>query len=217
MSHQFWAMQAMASNQYLSSKYEGFNCLVAGEDTNLGKVQLDVYGWHSDGREWIGYAIAILLGFISFFGIITWLALEYVRIEPERPDLKKGVNIGETQQTSEFSIPFVPVDLSFDKLVYEVTASTSKDKLRLLNEVSGVFQAGRMCALMGSSGGKSQPVLSFACLRLSRSHPFTGSLDLLKYSRKDNTHGCYCDEENIWDDHWGDRAQWFRSRAHVVS
>ena len=45
------------------------------------------------------------------------------------------------------------VDLSFDKLVYEVDASTTNEKLRLLNEVSGVFKAGRMCALMGSSGG----------------------------------------------------------------
>lgn len=165
----FWAMQAMASNQYLSSKYEGFNCIVEGDNLNLGKLQLDALGWNSDGREWIGYAIAILLGFISFFGIITWLALEYIRLEPERPDLKKGVSIGKTHQTAEFSIPFVPVDLSFDKLSYTVTASTSKDKLRLLNEVSGVFQAGRMCALMGSSGGKSKPVLS-SC-RLSHSHP----------------------------------------------
>ena len=51
-----------------------------------------------------------------------------------------------------FQVPFIPVDLSFEDLCYEVTASTSKDKLRLLNEVSGVFKAGRMCALMGSSG-----------------------------------------------------------------
>ena len=153
-------MQAMASNQFLSSKYQGYNCIIDGDVTNLGKLQLNAYGWHSSGREWIGYAIAILLAFILFFGNVTWLALEYVRLEPERPDLKKGVSIGKTHETAEFSIPFVPVDLSFDKLVYEVTASTSKDKLRLLNEVSGVLQAGRMCALMGSSGGKSKSILS---------------------------------------------------------
>ena len=67
--------------------------------------------------------------------------------------MKKEVNIGaKKEQTEEINVPFVPVDLSFDKLTYEVTASTSKEQLRLLNEVSGVFKAGRMCALMGSSG-----------------------------------------------------------------
>jgi len=173
----FWAMQAMASNQYLSSKYEGFNCIVEGDNLNLGKLQLDALGWNSDGREWIGYAIAILLGFISFFGIITWLALEYVRLEPERPDLKKGVSIGKTHQTAEFSIPFVPVDLSFDKLSYTVTASTSKDKLRLLNEVSGVFQAGRMCALMGSSGAGKTTLMDVIAMRKT-SGTITGEIEL---------------------------------------
>ena len=102
---------------------------------------------------WIGYTFAFLIPYTLIFGVVTWLAMKYIRIEPERQHVKDGINIGTKEKTDELSIPFTPVDLSFDNLVYEVTASTSKDKLRLLNEVSGVFRAGRLCALMGSSGG----------------------------------------------------------------
>ena len=103
---------------------------------------------------WIGYTFAFMIPYTIIFGVVTWLAMKYIRIEPERQHVKEGINIGAKKKTDELSIPFTPVDLSFDNLVYEVTASTSKDKLRLLNEVSGVFRAGRLCALMGSSGGE---------------------------------------------------------------
>ena len=42
---------------------------------------------------------------------------------------------------------FIPVTLAFKDLSYEVKASTGSEKLRLLSNVSGVFTAGRMCAL----------------------------------------------------------------------
>lgn len=37
-------------------------------------------------------------------------------------------------------------------ICYEVTASTSSEKLKLLNNVDGAFRAGTMTALMGTSG-----------------------------------------------------------------
>lgn len=142
--------QGMASNQFLSSPYEGYVCFSDdGEPTSLSDYALEFpRGWRSDGdRVWIGYTFAFLIPYTFLFGAFTWLSLKYVRIEPERQHAKK-VTIGKVTESHEFSIPFTPVDLSFDNLVYEVDASTSKEKLRLLNEVSGVFKAGRMCALM---------------------------------------------------------------------
>lgn len=148
-----WAMQGMATNQFYSSAYEGYDC-DDSEDGSLSESALEYSrGWRSDGDTvWIGYTFAFLLPYTVFFGVITWLSLKYVRIEPDRQRADK-VSIGKVKKAEEFSIPFTPVDLSFDKLVYEVDASTTNEKLRLLNEVSGVFKAGRMCALMGSSGG----------------------------------------------------------------
>ena len=149
-----WAMQGMASNQFLSSKYAGYECELNGEPFILGEKALETRGYAFGGRtQWIGYTFAFLLPYTIVFGLVTLLALKYIRIEPDRQHIKKEVNIGEEKnKTEEINIPFIPVDLSFEKLSYEVTASTSKEKLRLLNEVSGVFKAGRMCALMGSSG-----------------------------------------------------------------
>jgi ABC-type multidrug transport system ATPase subunit len=88
--------------------------------------------------------------------MVLGFVLKKVRIEPVRASSKKikQVAIGDLPEKSEheMNLPFTPVDLTFDKLVYEVLASTGGDKIRLLNEVSGAFKAGRMCALMGSSG-----------------------------------------------------------------
>lgn len=156
-----WVMQGMASNQFFSSKYEGYSCNIDGNVFSLGESALGYpRGFQIDGgRVWIGYAFAFIVPYTLLFGAVTWLALKYVRIEPDRQHVNK-VSIGEAKKSEEFSIPFTPVDLSFDNLVYEVTASTSKETLRLLNEVSGVFKAGRMCALMGSSGGMSFVIFS---------------------------------------------------------
>ena len=139
-----WSMQGMASNQFLSSKFLAYECEIDGLVFTLSESALmSPRGWASGGRVWIGYSFAFLLPYTLLFGIITWLALKYVRIEPDRQHVKKDVSIGKDKKTEEITVPFIPVDLSFENLVYEVTASTSKDKLRLLNEVSGVFKSGR--------------------------------------------------------------------------
>ena len=51
----------------------------------------------------------------------------------------------QREETSNaVDIPFKPVTLTFTDICYDVTASTGKDKLRLLNNANGVFEAGRM-------------------------------------------------------------------------
>lgn len=172
-----WTMQGMASNQFFSSAYRDYTCAIDGESYSLSESALEYpRGWRSDGdRVWIGFTFAYLLPYTLFFGIVTWLSLKYVRIEPERQP--KKVSIGKAKNSEQFSIPFTPVDLSFDKLVYEVDASTSKEKLRLLNEVSGVFKAGRMCALMGSSGAGKTTLMDVIAMRKNLGK-ITGSIEL---------------------------------------
>ena len=60
---------------------------------------------------------------------------------------EEGDKEDEVAKASLRDAAFIPVDLSFKDLCYEVKASTGSEKLRLLNNVSGVFSAGRMCAL----------------------------------------------------------------------
>ena len=71
------------------------------------------------------------------------IAEEKDAVKDESPD---------TESSSFTDASFTPVDLSFRDLCYDVKASTGSDKLRLLNNVSGVFSSGRLCALMGESG-----------------------------------------------------------------
>lgn len=169
-------MQGMASNQFLSSNYKQYSCEMNGAVVTLGEIALQSpRGWQSD-RVWIGYTFAFLLPYIVVFGTVTWLALKYVRIEPDRQHVEVDI-CKPKEKTSEVQVPFIPVDLSFENLCYEVTASTSKDKLRLLNEVSGVFKAGRMCALMGSSGAGKTTLMDVIAMRKT-SGEITGNIAL---------------------------------------
>ena len=71
-------------------------------------------------------------------------------MEEEEDEVERDAS--ETESNSFNDASFIPVDLSFNNLCYEVTASKGSDKLKLLKNVSGVFSSGRLCALMGESG-----------------------------------------------------------------
>ena len=60
-------------------------------------------------------------------------------------------NIGST--TEDSTLKTIGATLTFKDVNYVVTASTSNEKLHLLKGISGYFAAGKMTALMGSSGG----------------------------------------------------------------
>lgn len=138
-----WVLQGLASNEFGSNKYSDF--------PDGGAVFLQTRGFQV-GRQWIGYSFLYMIPFTLWCTLILNIVLKRVRIEPEKQQLKKSaaVSIGsEKASKGDFNLPYIPVDLTFDNLVYEVTASTGDETLRLLNEISGVFLAGRMCALMG--------------------------------------------------------------------
>jgi len=139
-----WTLQGLASNEFMSGKYSQFQ--------DQGASFLVTRGFKV-GRQWIGYSFLYLIPFTLLWTSVLTYVLKYVRIEPEKQQVKKKpkVSIGTVSEqiNGNFNLPFTPVDLTFDKLVYEVIASTSNETLRLLNEVSGAFLSGRMVALMG--------------------------------------------------------------------
>jgi len=131
-------------------------------------------------NAWIGYAFVFMIPYLFLCAGILSIVAQYVRIEPSRntvdrssrkkteDDASGTADTGagnSTDNKSDFNLPFTPVDLTFENLVYEVKSSNGKDTIRLLNSVSGAFTAGRMCALMGSSGaGVSDiEIVSFFC------------------------------------------------------
>lgn len=114
---------------------------------------------------WIGWSMLYMIIYWGLCTIGTALGLTYWRATTKASSTPKsketidehGDETGdvpnvENGETDKIVIPFKPVTLSFQDLCYEVTASTSKEKLMLLKQINGVFRPGRMCALMGTSG-----------------------------------------------------------------
>jgi len=141
-----WAYRALVVNEFRSGDYDDEN-----PDqilTNLG------FTWNGEpfSRDWVGYGFAYMGGYFVLCVIGTALGLTYARntCEVAVPEVKVESTEKETEEEDErIEIPFKPVDLSFQDVCYDVKASTSKEMLRLLKKVNGVFRAGRMCALMG--------------------------------------------------------------------
>lgn len=76
---------------------------------------------------------------------------------------------------SDVVLPFQKVNLTFKDMHYTVTASTSNEKLELLKGIDGFIEAGKMTALMGSSGAAELGLFS-------RAHfPCRCSLFILRY------------------------------------
>jgi ABC-type multidrug transport system permease subunit len=133
-----WAMLGLASIEFTSSKYDS----IGAWKTSL----LASRGFQPD-RIFIAYTFTYLIPFTLLSTAILGIVLRKVRIEPGRATNKKikpvAIGILPENESTDFNLPFTPVDLTFDGLVYEVLASTGGDKIRLLNEVSGSFRAGR--------------------------------------------------------------------------
>ena len=55
-------------------------------------------------------------------------------------------------ESTAVAIPFTRVDLTFAGIHYTVISSITNEELHLLNGIDGVVEAGKMTALMGSSG-----------------------------------------------------------------
>lgn len=173
MNPMAWTLQGLVSIEFTSGKYD--------EQPLNGDGLLATRGFQL-GREWIGYSFAFMIPFTFAFSVILGIVLKYVRIEPEQSQIQKmkSTAIGKIEEKTndeDFNIPFTPVDLTFEKLVYEVKASTGNDTLKLLNEVSGAFVSGRMCALMGSSGAGKTTLMDVIAMRKT-SGTITGTIQL---------------------------------------
>lgn len=169
-----WAYRALVLNEFLSEKW---NYTLEGDASGLtaGQQVLKANGFLLPGgdvfgQEWILWGFIYLIIFLVFHTILSGLGLRRVRFESGQSNSPGGAgagvgnghkgNGGPEEEEETFDLPFTPVDLTFKDLCYEVTASTSKEKLKLLNNVYGRLQPGRMCALMGSSGAGKVRMLS---------------------------------------------------------
>ena len=142
-----WAYNALVVNEVYSGGEEDPAAVLVAN----GFVTAD--GQVFD-RSWIGWSILYMIVYWLLCTIGTALGLTYWRAKSKGSSAPKTTERteGENGTTPKIEIPFKPLILSFQNICYEVTASTSSDKLLLLKNVNGIFRPGRMTALMGTSG-----------------------------------------------------------------
>jgi ABC-type multidrug transport system fused ATPase/permease subunit len=145
-----WAYNALILNEVYSGRWSNPDAILIAN----GFVKSD--GSVLDAA-YIGWGVLYMTIYWIVCCICTALGLTYATdSNGAGAVLEKIVDSGDVQETNQdqsiIVIPFKPLTLSFQNLCYEVTASTSKEKLMLLKNVNGIFHPGRMCALMGSSG-----------------------------------------------------------------
>ncbi len=145
-----WAYNALIVNEVYSGREDNPEAILIAN----GFVTPDGQAFD---RTWIGWSITymiiywILSTVATALGLSYWRATSKVSSKPSTSD-KTDDEYSSGRASNKIEIPFKPLTLSFQDLCYEVTASTSKEKLMLLKHINGVFRPGRMCALMGSSG-----------------------------------------------------------------
>ena len=104
------------------------------------------------GSEWIGYGFYYMLPYTLLCSVLTALGLSTIRNERGGSAPAPALIKVAVEKVEPVNIPVKPVTLSFRNICYEVAASTKNEKLKLLDNINGIFRPGRMCALMGSSG-----------------------------------------------------------------
>ncbi|KAG7381516.1 hypothetical protein PHYPSEUDO_005973 [Phytophthora pseudosyringae] len=155
-----WALRSCMLSEFSSDRYSSEE-----SDRFLGNFSI------SQGTEYIGFGIGILLAYYLLFTTLNGLALHFIRHEKH-----SGVSVKSSPQTTaaleadevfvEVSspgaaetattgkgsgLPFTPSNLCVKDLEYFVTLPSGEEK-QLLRGVTAHFEPGRMVALMGSSG-----------------------------------------------------------------
>ena len=142
--------------------------------TTQGELILERLGFTFQGEAfqyvWVWYTVLFCIGLCILSIATSVYCLNHIRfatgggmggIEHDEENDNAEENIGSTIEDSKLKT--IGATLTFKDVNYVVTASTSNDKLHLLKGISGYFAAGKMTALMGSSGGMIEIELFVTC------------------------------------------------------
>eukprot|EP00934_Nitzschia_sp_Nitz4_P008875 Nitzschia sp. Nitz4//scaffold239_size30010//18370//23136//NITZ4_008013-RA/size30010-snap-gene-0.33-mRNA-1//1//CDS//3329543571//8865//frame0 len=176
-----WTYNALVVNEAYSGRWEDPELLLAAN----GFVKPD--GTVFDDM-WIGLGLFYMISFWlltvvgTALGLTHWRAPTSTGTVPRKPTTPAIDSSGSVDAGYRIEMPFKPLTLAFEDLSYEVTASTTKESLKLLKGVSGIFRPGRLCALMGTSGAGKTTLLDVIALR-KRSGTVTGNVYMNGWAR----------------------------------
>mmetsp|Transcript_5811 Transcript_5811/g.16301 ORF Transcript_5811/g.16301 Transcript_5811/m.16301 type:complete len:1475 (+) Transcript_5811:148-4572(+) len=169
-----WVFRGLAVNEFDSGAYDDPS---EDPDVTQGESILILYGF-TDGSddpytfEWAGYAILVLVGLSMLALVVTAVNYSTIRfatgkslaVETEEDDEAEAA---ADEDVDVSPIPFKRVDLTFEDIHYTVMSSISKEQLELLKGIDGVVEAGKMTALMGSSGAGKTTLMDVLAMRKS--------------------------------------------------
>jgi hypothetical protein len=141
-----WAYRALVVNEFWSDRWDDPMQIL--NDAGFVDPTGTIYR-----TDWIGYSFLMMLPYTLLCCVLSALCLSYYRehcgTNAESAPTKANV-ASKNLASAVVDIPFKPVKLSFHNICYQVTSSTTSEQLLLLNNVSGIFRPGKMCALMVS-------------------------------------------------------------------
>jgi hypothetical protein len=158
-----WILRGLVVNEFDSGKYDELVNITSPDGNITTKTEGDAiisrFGFtDSNGDaytfEWAGWGIlfTLLWAILAIYGSTYFLSTIRFATGGSLVTDKGDDEVEEIDEADMVAIPFKRVDLTFNDIHYTVKASTSDEKLELLKGIYGVVEAGRMTALMGSSG-----------------------------------------------------------------
>jgi hypothetical protein len=158
-----WVLRGLVVNEFDSGKYDELVNITSSDGQVItvtqGEATIIRFGFtDSDDQaytfEWAGWGILFGLSWCLVALLASTRLLTSIRFVTGGSLVtdKGDDEVEEIDEADIVKIPFKRVDLTFKDIHYTVIASTSDEKLELLKGVDGIIEAGRMTALMGSSG-----------------------------------------------------------------
>jgi len=172
-----WAFRGLIVNEYDSGKYEadsGQYDAYAGRNLTDGEIALKQGGFVDRNgdpytSEWAGYSILFSLFICIIAILLTSIALVKVRFATGKSLANASIEEVEDNDTEisqvKAELPFQKASLTFKDIHYTVISSIGKEKIELLKGIDGIVEAGKMTALMGSSGAGKTTLMDVLALR----------------------------------------------------
>ncbi|KAJ0976462.1 hypothetical protein J5N97_018427 [Dioscorea zingiberensis] len=207
---------ALSVNEFLAPRWQ----TGSSENTTIGNQILSSHGLnYSDSFYWI--CVGALVGYIILFNVAFTLSLTFTRsvgesqaiISHEKLSQMKqcenpfGTTVQrEIKQTARMVLPFQPLTVTFQDLQYYVDTPMelreqgyTRNKLQLLNNITGAFRPGILCALMGVSGAGKTTLLDVLSGRKTTG-TITGDIRIGGYPKAQETFARisgYCEQTDI--------------------
>ncbi|XP_023526832.1 pleiotropic drug resistance protein 2-like [Cucurbita pepo subsp. pepo] len=226
ISPMMYGQNAIVINEFLDERWSKKNTDNRINEPTVGKVLLASRGFFKE-ESWYWICIAALFGFNLLFNILFTLALTYLNpladakalicMDEDKKNRKNNRSNAQEivadldpLQRGGMVLPFQPLSLAFNHVNYYVDMPTEmkmhaieKDRLQLLDDVSGAFRPGVLTALVGVSGAGKTTLMDVLAGRKTSGY-IEGSICISGYPKKQSTFARvsgYCEQTDIHSPH----------------